>query len=90
MRRAKYTAEFKEEAVKQVIDKGHTVRLCEMTEVGFTPTRQRTVALKPALARKLPADGRFVSIQQLGNLSLIVSGFQKSVDLIPSNWLRSL
>ena len=25
MKRAKYTAEFKEEAVKQVIDKGHTV-----------------------------------------------------------------
>jgi len=25
MKRTKYTAEFKEEAVKQVIDKGHTV-----------------------------------------------------------------
>ena len=34
---------------------------------------------------KLPADGRFVSIQQLGNLSLIVSGFHKGVDLISFN-----
>ena len=40
------------------------------------------IAFKPAVARKLPADGRFVSIQQLGNLSLIVSGFHKGVDLI--------
>ena len=29
------------------------------------------IAFKPAVARELPADGRFVSIQQLGNLSLI-------------------
>ena len=40
------------------------------------------IAFKPAVARELPADGRFVSIQQLGNLSLIVSGFHKGVDLI--------
>ena len=40
------------------------------------------IAFKPAIARKLPADGRFVSIQQLGNLSLIVSSFHKGVDLI--------
>ena len=43
------------------------------------------IAFKPAVARKLPADGRFVSIQQLGNLSLIVSGFHKGVDLIYFN-----
>ena len=30
-------------------------------------------------------DGRFVSIQQLGDLSLIVSGFHKGVDLISFN-----
>ena len=40
------------------------------------------IAFKPAVARELPADSRFVSIQQLGNLSLIVSGFHKGVDLI--------
>ena len=45
----------------------------------------RPIAFKPAVARKLPADGRFVSIQQLGNLSLIVSGFHKGVDLISFN-----
>ena len=43
------------------------------------------IAFKPAVARKLPADGRFVSIQQLGNLSLIVSSFHKGVDLISFN-----
>ena len=40
------------------------------------------VTFKAPIARKLPADGRFVSIQQLGDLSLIVSGFHKGVDLI--------
>ena len=40
------------------------------------------IAFKPAVARELPADSRFVSIQQLGDLSLIVSGFHKGVDLI--------
>ena len=43
------------------------------------------IAFKPAVARKLPADGQFVSIQQLGNLSLIVSSFHKGVDLISFN-----
>jgi len=43
------------------------------------------IAFKPAVARELPADSRFVSIQQLGNLSLIVSGFHKGVDLISFN-----
>ena len=43
------------------------------------------IAFKPAIARKLPADGRFVSIKQLGDLSLIVSGFHKGVDLISFN-----
>ena len=43
------------------------------------------IAFKPAVARKLPADGGLVSIQQLGNLSLIVSGFHKGVDLISFN-----
>ena len=42
------------------------------------------IAFKPAVARKLPAVSRFVSIQQLGNLSLIVSSFYKGVDLISS------
>ena len=40
------------------------------------------IAFKPAVARELPADSRFLSIQQLGNLSLIVSDVHKSVDLI--------
>jgi hypothetical protein len=43
------------------------------------------VTFKASIARKLPADGRFVSIQQLGNLSLIVSVFHKDVDLISFN-----
>jgi len=40
------------------------------------------VALKTPIAGNLPADSRFVSIKQLGDLSLIVSGFHKVVDLI--------
>ena len=40
------------------------------------------IAFKPAVAREFPADDRFVSIQQIGNLSLIASGFHKGVDLI--------
>ena len=40
------------------------------------------VILKASVALKLSACGRFVSIQQLGNLSLIVSGFHKVVNLI--------
>jgi len=40
---------------------------------------------KAPIARKLPPDGRFVSIQQRGDLSLIVSGFLKGVDLISFN-----
>ncbi len=43
------------------------------------------VTIKAPIARKLPADGRFVSIQQLANLSLIVSGFHKGLDLISFN-----
>jgi hypothetical protein len=43
------------------------------------------IAFKPAIARKLPADDRFVSIKQLGDLSLIVSSFHKGVDLISFN-----
>ena len=43
------------------------------------------VAFKAPIARNLPADGRFVSIKQLGDLSLIVSGFHKGVDLISFN-----
>ena len=43
------------------------------------------VTLKAPIARKLSADGRFVSIKQLGDLSLIVSGFHKGVDLISFN-----
>ena len=37
------------------------------------------------IASKIPTDGRFVSIKQLGDLSLIVSGFPKGIDLIPFN-----
>ncbi len=33
-------------------------------------------------AAQLTTDGRFVSIQQIGDLSLIVSGFHKGVNLI--------
>jgi hypothetical protein len=44
------------------------------------------VTFKAPIARKLPADGQFVSIQQLGDLSLIVSGFHRSVDLISFNF----
>ena len=40
------------------------------------------IAFKPAVARKLPADGGLVPIQQLGDLSLIVSGFHEGVNLI--------
>jgi len=63
---------------------GHTSRVSALLR---SLGRQLTgllgsIAFKPAVARKLPADGRFVSIQQLGNLSLIVSGFHKGVDLI--------
>ena len=36
----------------------------------------------PAVAKKFPADGQFVSIQQLDNLSLTVSDFHMGVDLI--------
>jgi hypothetical protein len=43
------------------------------------------IASKPAVWRKLQADGRFVSIQQLDNLSLIVSCFHKAVDLMCFN-----
>jgi len=38
-------------------------------------------AHKVAIIRKLTADNQFVSIQQLGDLSLIVSGIHKGVDL---------
>ena len=55
-----------------------------------TPGRSGAGLLWPVtfmapIAGKLPADGRFVSIQQLGDLSLIVSGFHKGVDLISFN-----
>jgi hypothetical protein len=43
------------------------------------------VVFKAPIARKLPADGRFVSIKQLGVLSLIVYGFHKGVNLISFN-----
>ena len=43
------------------------------------------VAFKAPIARKLTADGRFVSIQQLGDLSMIVFGLHKGVDLISFN-----
>jgi hypothetical protein len=43
------------------------------------------IGFNPAVARKLPADGRFVSIQQLGILSLILPGFHKGVDLMSFN-----
>ena len=43
------------------------------------------VSFKAPIARKLSADGRFVSIQQLGDLSLNVFGFHKGVDLISLN-----
>jgi hypothetical protein len=43
------------------------------------------LTFKAPIARKLSADGRFVSIQQLGDLSLIVSGFHKGIDLISFN-----
>jgi len=43
------------------------------------------VTFKASIATKLPADNRFVSIQQLGDLSLIVSCFQKGTDLISFN-----
>jgi hypothetical protein len=39
-------------------------------------------SLKAAIARKLPADGRFMSIKQLSDQSLIVSSFHKGVDLL--------
>ena len=40
------------------------------------------VAFKAPISRNLPADGRFVSIKHLGDLSLIVSGFHMSEDLV--------
>ena len=40
------------------------------------------VPFKSTVTRKLPADGRFVSIQQLRYLRLTVSGIHKNVDLI--------
>ena len=43
------------------------------------------IALKPAVACKLPADGRFMSIQQLVYLSLIMSGFHEGADLMSLN-----
>ena len=43
------------------------------------------VDIKVPISRKLLADGRFVSIKQLGDLSLIVSGFHKGVELISFN-----
>ncbi len=43
------------------------------------------VAYKAPVARNFPADDRFVSIQQLGDICLIVSGFHKGVDLISFN-----
>ena len=63
---------------------GHTSRVSALLR---SLGRQLTgllgpIAFEPVVARKLPADGRFVSIQQLGNMSLIVSGFHKGVDLI--------
>jgi hypothetical protein len=42
-------------------------------------------AFKAPNARKIPAYGRFVSIQQLGALSLIVSGSHKGEDLLSFN-----
>ena len=42
-------------------------------------------AFKAPITRNLPADGRFVSLKQLDDLSLIVSGFHKGVVLIPFN-----
>ncbi len=63
---------------------------------GFVPAFLRTlgsscagllwpVTFKAPIARKLTADGRFVSIHQLGDLSLIMSGFHKGVGLISYN-----
>jgi hypothetical protein len=43
------------------------------------------VAFKATIARKLPTDGRFVSIKQLGDVSLIVSCFHKCVGQISFN-----
>ena len=37
--------------------------------------------IKPAVARKLQADGRFASVQQLGNRRLIVFSFHRCVGL---------
>ena len=43
------------------------------------------VAFKAPIARTLPADSRFVSIQQLGNLSFILSGFHQGLELMSFN-----
>ena len=43
------------------------------------------VTCKTPIARKLPAVGRFIAIQQFGDLSLNLSGFHKGVDLISFN-----
>jgi hypothetical protein len=43
------------------------------------------VAFKDPIGEKLLADDRFVSIQQLGVLSLIMSDFHKGLDQIPFN-----
>ena len=46
------------------------------------------VTFKAPITRKLSSDGRFVSTQHLADLSLIVSGFHKGLDLIPFNLAR--
>ena len=43
------------------------------------------VVLRDPAAIKIPADGRFVSMQQVGDLSLIEFGFHICVDLISFN-----
>ena len=43
------------------------------------------VFFKAPIARILPADSRFVSIQQLGDLSFILSGFHQGLDLMSFN-----
>jgi hypothetical protein len=46
------------------------------------------IAFKALIAKNLPAGDRFVPIQQLGDLSLIVSGLHKGENLIPFNFAK--
>ena len=63
---------------------------------GFVPAFFRTlgrscvgllwpITFNATISIKLPTDGRFMSIHQLGDLSLIVSGFHMGVDLVSFN-----